>query len=208
MTEKEQIIIDGIIINACLVSEKCKEFETCKIKNILRQLARKTTECEELKESVDKIKNYVKNQMFDVDCKNWFDRFIYTFEDWKKSICEANDRYRNALEPFQDEYFKGLDTTTIAELAKKSIRLTTENRNLETALEEIEGMLQVIVESNKVYPLQSNLYKILDIIADLRTDGALASPDSEQIEPACAKHKRRNPVSVEQIQDSKAKGEE
>lgn len=33
------------------------------------------------------------------------------------------------------------------------------------ALEEIEGMLQVIVESNKVYPLQSNLYKILDIIS-------------------------------------------
>ena len=27
------------------------------------------------------------------------------------------------------------------------------------------------------------------------------SPDSEQIEPACAKHKRRNSVSVEQIQD-------
>lgn len=42
--DKEQIIIDGIIINACLVSEKCKEFETCKIKNILRQLARKTQE--------------------------------------------------------------------------------------------------------------------------------------------------------------------
>ena len=115
----EQIIIDGVYINACLVSEKCKEFETCNIKNILRQLARKTQECdtlksqldfevqqkecieqecEELKESVDKIKNYVKNQMFDVDCKNWFDRFIYTFEDWKKSICEANDRYRKALE--------------------------------------------------------------------------------------------------------------
>lgn len=44
--DKEQIIIDGVFINACLVSEKCKEFETCKIKNILRQLARKTQECE------------------------------------------------------------------------------------------------------------------------------------------------------------------
>lgn len=49
MTDKEQTIIDGVFINACLVSEKCKEFETCKIKNILRQLARKTAECEELK---------------------------------------------------------------------------------------------------------------------------------------------------------------
>ena len=44
------------------------------------------------------------------------------------------------------------------------------NKNEETdryrkALEEIEGMLQVIVKSNKVYPLQSNLYKILNIIS-------------------------------------------
>lgn len=35
------------------------------------------------------------------------------------------------------------------------------------ALEEIEGMLQVIMESNKVYPLQSNLYKILDILGNI-----------------------------------------
>ena len=46
--EKEQIIIDGVYINACLVSEKCKEFETCNIKNILRQLARKTQEYQNL----------------------------------------------------------------------------------------------------------------------------------------------------------------
>lgn len=43
-------------------------------------------------------------------------------------------------------------------------QVTETNRYLK-ALEEIEGMLQVIVESNKVYPLQSNLYKILDIIS-------------------------------------------
>lgn len=49
--EKEQIIIDGVCINTCLVSEKCKEFKTCKMKNILKQLTRKTQECEELKEA-------------------------------------------------------------------------------------------------------------------------------------------------------------
>lgn len=54
----EQIIIDGVFINACLVSEKCKEFETCKIKNILRQLARKTAECEELKEKIKQVKDF------------------------------------------------------------------------------------------------------------------------------------------------------
>ena len=112
MTDKERIIIDGVDVSECeQITYKnslnpmcgntwfcCYGRENCYFK----QLARKTAECEELKESVDKIKNYVKNQMFDVDCKNWFDRFIYTFEDWKKSICEANDRYRKALEEIEE----------------------------------------------------------------------------------------------------------
>ena len=38
------------------------------------------------------------------------------------------------LEPFKDDYFKNLDTKVIAKLAKKSIRLTTENRKLEAIL--------------------------------------------------------------------------
>lgn len=42
------------------------------------------------------------------------------------------------LEPFNDPYFKGLDSKTIAELAKKSIRLTTYNRKLEDALQDIK----------------------------------------------------------------------
>ena len=46
-----------------------------------------------------------------------------------------------ALEPFNDEYFKGLDTKQIAELAKKSIRLTTENRKLEDTLNNIEKFM-------------------------------------------------------------------
>ncbi len=125
---KEQIIIDGVIINACLVSEKCKEFETCKIKNILRQLVRKTKECEELKEKIKQVKDFK-------------DKVINQLKEENHDLTMKLYEYRNALEPFQDEYFKGLDTTTIAELAKKSIRLTTENRKLETALEEIEGIL-------------------------------------------------------------------
>lgn len=42
------------------------------------------------------------------------------------------------LEVFNDGYLQGLCYETIAELAKKSIRLTAENRRLEEALEEIE----------------------------------------------------------------------
>lgn len=124
-----------------------------------------------------------------------------------------------ALEPFNDEYFKNMDTKTIAELAKKSIRLTTENRKLEeecekqkerleyyyektnqllddidnkdrfnselqqeneelmndcpkkckandyeAALNNVESLLKTITETNKVYPLQTNLQKCLEII--------------------------------------------
>lgn len=38
--------------------------------------------------------------------------------------------------PFDDPYFEGLTHQNIADLAKKSIRLTTENRKLEGIIEE------------------------------------------------------------------------
>ena len=56
MTDKE-IMIDGKIIEKCPISEKCKEFESCKIQDILKQLARKTQECEQLKEELFFLKN-------------------------------------------------------------------------------------------------------------------------------------------------------
>lgn len=65
-------------------------------------------------------------------------------EDYKnmQKHCEKaiaqNHKYKQELNPFKDPYFKGLDNQIIAGLAKKSIRLTTENRKLEQALDEIE----------------------------------------------------------------------
>lgn len=47
---------------------------------------------------------------------------------------------------------------------------TPKELKYEKTLEEIEGILQIIVESNKVYPLQSNLYKTLNIISNARKD--------------------------------------
>lgn len=80
----------------------------------------------------------------------------------------------------------------------------------EKALEEIEKYC-----SNAQDPCQEDWNRekenaakqILDIIADLRTDETNCNPDNEQIEPAGAALHRRNYPSVEQIQDSKAKGE-
>ena len=46
------------------------------------------------------------------------------------------------LTPFEDSYFNGLSSIEIAELAKKSIRITSYNRQLEHALEEIKTELK------------------------------------------------------------------
>ena len=47
------------------------------------------------------------------------------------------------LKPFQDDYFQGLTKQQIAELAKKSIRLTKENSKLRHALEDIDRRIQL-----------------------------------------------------------------
>lgn len=71
-------------------------------------------------------------------------------------------RYEQAIEPFQDEYFKGLDTKQIAELAKKSIRLTTENRKLENKLSDIAGICEQILDGEDY--VRRIAKTILDII--------------------------------------------
>lgn len=81
---------------------------------LLKQLARKISECEELKRQKTILKSRSKH-----------------LEHWKDNLLKENDRYRKALE-------------------------------------EIEIMLQAIVQTNKVYPLQNNLFKILDIINKAR----------------------------------------
>ena len=70
------------------------------------------------------------------------------------------------LEPFKDDYFKNLDTKTIAELAKKSIRLTIENRKLEDALDEIKQYR--IAEINDEEEEKNDT--VLNIIRDLEDE--------------------------------------
>lgn len=41
------------------------------------------------------------------------------------------------LAPFRDDYFKDLDNSQVAELAKKSVRITKENREMEELLNDI-----------------------------------------------------------------------
>lgn len=70
------------------------------------------------------------------------------------------------LAPFQDEYFKGLDTKTIAELAKKSQRLTSENRELEQKNEELKAQVDEWKENcNNNFELVAIRTKLLTDIA-------------------------------------------
>ena len=58
--------------------------------------------------------------------------------DCLESAMTLVDKYQKLINPLLDPYFRGLSSSDIAELAKKSIRLEAENRRLEEALEEIE----------------------------------------------------------------------
>ena len=65
----------------------------------------------------------------------------------------SNSEFEKLL---QDDYFKGLNVNQILELAKKSIRLTAENRELENKLEDITTELE---DLRKRYDIVLNLAK-------------------------------------------------
>ena len=57
-----------------------------------------------------------------------------------EAIQELSDMHFKTR-PFEDDYFNGLTYKDIAELAKKSIRLTAENRRLEEEIEKLKSQL-------------------------------------------------------------------
>ena len=125
MTDKKEIQCEYCTVRSN--ENKCKALEIefhnclnileqkkCPIYKLKQQLQEKEKECEELKREIafgnnGKLSDKIRAIVF-------------------KDLNAENSKYKQALEPFKDDYFKNLDTKTIAELAKKSIRLTTENR--------------------------------------------------------------------------------
>lgn len=173
MTDKEQIIINGVDVSKCkylntfsdcdgyhyycdladyVVNEYCEYYKDCYFK----QLARKAQECEKLKSQVDEDYNY-----YTTELKTLRD-IISNKEKRNAALFLTSGRYLKTLEPFEDEYFKGLDTKQIAELAKKSIRLTTENRKLENKLSDIAGICEQILDGEDY--VRRIAKTILDII--------------------------------------------
>ena len=175
MTKKEQIIIDGVDVSECNFrlerdnQQKCEcthatgfgvicdchSWQNCYFK----QLACKTQLS--IKQSKELIRlrkelqeSTVKNRNLKQECDE---------------LISEKDFYLQKIEVLDlecEELKKQLETSEEWRIKAESLneKLELRNTRYRKALEEIEGMLQVIVESNKVYPLRSNLYKILDII--------------------------------------------
>ena len=130
MTDKKQIIIDGVDVSGCeyLKYDKigCYADDCYCLGNdcYYKQLARKTQECEEKDERIIELTKAGR------ELKQECEELKIKIEEWNAANVELAvelDRYRKALE-------------------------------------EIEKIVQTITETNKVYPLQNNLFKILDII--------------------------------------------
>ena len=85
--------------------------------------------------------------------------------DCLESAMTLVDKYQKLINPLLDPYFRGLSCPEIAELAKKSIRLTEENRRLEEALEEIKEIVSSTLDCGEwVGQGDDKMAKILDII--------------------------------------------
>ena len=113
MTDKEQIIIDGVDVSGCghledkeacgsmdCQSIECEKNQDCYYK----QLARKEQECEELKERLVRTEEDLKYQC--VDCMNVkFDRYRKALEEIKE-ILEIHKDNKCAICPKFDECFE------------------------------------------------------------------------------------------------------
>ena len=102
---------------------KCVKGESCL--HCGSNYCRFVDELDQLKAENEELKTMLKDLSYENQ------KFCYQIEEQTKQ-----------LEPFQDEYFKGLDNVVIAELAKKSIRITAENSKLKQILAEIKEIAE------------------------------------------------------------------
>ena len=87
--------------------------------------------------SIDEINTLKRN----IDCKNGV----------IETLKETNEQMKARLKPFEDSYFNGLSTFEISELAKKSIRITTYNRELEQILYDIRKLAKQTISDVETY---------------------------------------------------------
>ena len=123
------------------------------------------------------------------------------------NVCTSNLYYAAGLEQecknLKRDLQKGFNS-----FLKQKEELFKEIKCYHKALEEIEGIVSKDYYNDTWADLSIKLDKILDIINGFADGRNEISPDSEQIEHTVTESQMRNSVSVEQIQDNKAKGDE
>ena len=184
MTDK-QIIIDGVNIKDCKrrigKDNFCRYYKRpCAENNyncIWKKYLRKEQECEELKEDRERWKSNFNGKVSAIEeLLKQLDQLKAENEELKtmlkdlsyenQKFCYQIEEQTKQLEPFKDEYFKRLDNVVIAELAKKSIRITAENSKLEQTLAEIKEIAEKAYDEfgNDVYGI--NPKQILQKISE------------------------------------------
>ena len=160
MTDK-QIIIDELKNEIACKENIINHLAEYNIK-LENQLKAKEQECKKLKNerTVDFVKQPAQLKAENDGLKTMLKDLSYE----NQKFCYQIEEQTKQLEPFKDEYFKGLDNVAIAKLAKKSIRITAENSKLEQTLIEIkeiaEGMHDLWINKTP-YTDMDNLVKHL-----------------------------------------------
>ena len=175
-------IIDGVNVKGCKrrigKDNYCRYYKIpCSENNyncIWKKYLRKEQECKELKEKVKKYGKINEQETKDyAELKSENDGLKTMLKDLSyenQKFCYQIEEQTKQLEPFKDEYFKGLDNVVIAELAKKSIRITVENSKLEQTLAEIKEIAEWHTTSADSEDVQEDIKQILQKISECEVE--------------------------------------
>lgn len=74
-----------------------------------QDVERLSEELQAKEKEIEQVKKFVASLMFNVDCTNWFERFVVAFEDWKTELGNDRDNYKQALDEIE-KYCKETST--------------------------------------------------------------------------------------------------
>ena len=66
-----------------------------------QDVERLSEELQAKEKEIEQVKKFVASLMFNVDCTNWFERFVVAFEDWKTELGNDRDNYKQALDEIE-----------------------------------------------------------------------------------------------------------
>ena len=96
---------------------------------------------------------------------NNFEKLKEREKEYREKIKQLKEQLKNK-EQECDKYKKGFeeDFAFNNELINDKLQIGLEINRYKQALDDIENFLKTIMETNRVYPLQANLQKVLNII--------------------------------------------